>query len=313
MAVKTKISKNDFIKILSDYNLGKYKNFKSFTKGTVQTNILLQTTKGKFTLRCYESRSEKYASFEINVLQYLRKHAYPSPVPIRNIHGRFIGKYKRKPYAIFEFIEGRYTKKPNSKQMKELIKYISKLHNITKGYKSTYRNARESHDIEFCWRAAKLKSKELKKIKVQKKLQWLRKELGKLKFPNSLPKGICHCDFHFSNFLFKNNKLAGLLDFDDACYAYLIYDIANFIDYWAWPHNKKFSFTKARNILKEYVRYRKLNKIEKKYLFDSLKMQILIDCIWFFNRGEGDNFYEKKKIDYLNSMGREEFYMKLFS
>ena len=45
MAMKTKFSKDDFIKILLNYDLGKYKNSKLFTTGTVQTNLLLQTNK----------------------------------------------------------------------------------------------------------------------------------------------------------------------------------------------------------------------------------------------------------------------------
>ena len=45
MAMKTKFSKDDFIEILLNYDLGKYKNSKLFTTGTVQTNLLLQTNK----------------------------------------------------------------------------------------------------------------------------------------------------------------------------------------------------------------------------------------------------------------------------
>lgn len=43
--MKTKFSKDDFIEILLNYDLGKYKNSKLFTTGTVQTNLLLQTNK----------------------------------------------------------------------------------------------------------------------------------------------------------------------------------------------------------------------------------------------------------------------------
>lgn len=86
MAVKTTFSKKDFSKILSSYDLGEYKKFKSFKLGAVQTNLLLETTKGKFVFRYYESRPEKYALFEVNILRYLSRRSYPCPAPIRNIH-----------------------------------------------------------------------------------------------------------------------------------------------------------------------------------------------------------------------------------
>ena len=81
MAVKTTFSKEDFSKILSNYDLGGIKKFRPFKLGAVQTNLLLETEKHKFVFRYYESRPEKYALFEINILQYLAKHSYPCPAP----------------------------------------------------------------------------------------------------------------------------------------------------------------------------------------------------------------------------------------
>jgi Ser/Thr protein kinase RdoA (MazF antagonist) len=43
-------------------------------------------------------------------------------------------------------------------------------------------------------------------------------ELLKLELPVNLSKGICHCDFHVANVLFKENQFEALLDFDDANY-----------------------------------------------------------------------------------------------
>ena len=41
----------------------------------------------------------------------------------------------------------------------------------------------------------------------QAKLHWYRQELSQLTLPGSLPKGVCHADFHFSNVLFKDGNL----------------------------------------------------------------------------------------------------------
>src|SRR5690606_32087359 len=57
MAVKTNISKNELIQLLSDYELGEYQDSKPFRKGTVQTTLFLQTTRGKFVLKYYENRT----------------------------------------------------------------------------------------------------------------------------------------------------------------------------------------------------------------------------------------------------------------
>ena len=270
MVVKTNFTKNDMIKILSNYDLGEYKKSKPFKLGAIQTNLLLETIKDRFVFKYYETRSKEYALFEVEVLQYLNKHSYPCPAPIRNILKGFLGKYKNKPFALFEFMEGKHRKKANPQ---EIARVIGQLHKITIGYKSKYSEARDSYDPECCWKYAKLSSNKIKsKSEAKQRLNWLKAELDKLKLPNNLPKGICHCDTHPSNFLYKKNKITAVLDFDDASYIYLLYDIANMIYFWAWPHKEKIIFSKARELLKEYNKHRKLTEIEKNHLYDLLKI-----------------------------------------
>lgn len=302
MAVKTTFSKEDFSKILSNYDFGEYKKFKPFKLGAVQTNLLIETSKGKFVFRYYESRPEKYALFEVNILQYLAKHSYPCPAPIKNIHGGFIVKYKNKPFALFEFMEGEHKKSVNPKLIAQAI-----------GYKPEYFEARDTYDPKSCWKNAKSNSKKIKsKSEAKQRLDWLKTELEKLKLPNNLPKGVCHCDTHPSNFLYKNGKLVAVLDFDDASYIYLLYDIANMVYFWAWPHKKEIIFNRVKDLLKEYNKHRKLTEIEKSHLYDLLKMVIFMSIGWFIHN-EDDFFWEKKKIEFLNSFDRKEFYNKLFS
>ncbi|MBI4163158.1 MAG: phosphotransferase, partial [Candidatus Aenigmarchaeota archaeon] len=215
-------------------------------------------------------------------------------------------------------------KNPRESQKKELVKRVAKLHIITKNYKPKNTKFRYNYNIVNCRALARKEAKRIGTANAREKLKWFESELTKLKLPKSLPKGICHCDFHFSNVLFKNGKFNVLIDFDDANYTFLIYDLAALInpfvksfEWNTWFNFKRgenvFDFREARKILLEYVKYRPLNSTEKKHLFDVFKLSIMFDCIWYFERGEAEDFYEKRKITYLNSIGREEFYNQLFS
>ena len=53
--------------------------------------------------------------------------------------------------------------------------------------------------------------------------------------------------------------------------------------------------------------------IEKKHLFDVYKLSIMIDSIWNYERGGAEDFYEKLKIEFLDEVGKDAFYDKLFS
>jgi homoserine kinase len=322
MEVKTNFFKKDFIQILSNYDLGEFVNYKPFTTGNVQSNFLIQTTEGKFVFRYYENRSTNSVLFEGNLIKYLKDKNFPCPAPFKNKQGELVGTYKEKPFVIFEFIEGVHIKNPNENQKRELVKRVAELQNITKSYRPQNKKYRWNYSIELCRELARKKVQKLKAKDAKGKLKWLESELTKLNLPKSLPKGICHCDFHFSNILFKNGRFNALLDFDDANYTYKIYDLACLIDpfKFSWNNWNKykmsdqvFNFKESRKMLNEYMKYRPLTNVEKHHLFDVYKLSILIDCIWYFHRRGPEDFYERRKITSLNNLGREKFYKKIFT
>lgn len=324
MAVKTNFSSEDFIKLLKNYNLGEYKDSSPITKGTVQTNFILETTEGKYIFRYYENRLYGSVEFETNLIKYLNDKNYPCPIIFANKDGEYVDTYNEKPFVIFEFVDGEHLENPNELQKKQLIEKVAALQNITKDYKPLFKEYRWNYSVELCKELAQKEAEKLNTANAKKKLEWYLNELQNLDLPESLPKGICHCDFHFSNVLYKDGQFKALLDFDDANYTYLTYDLATLtnpfipsFDWDSWSNFKKddnvFDFTEPRKVVEEYMKYRHLSDEEKGHLFDVFKLSIMLDCIWYFERGDASDFYEKRKIEYLNALGRDEFYKRLFN
>lgn len=323
MIVKTNFSKEDFIKILTQYDLGEFINSTPITKGTVQTNFILETSKGKFVFRYYENRSYGSVEFEVSLIKYLNDKNYPCPITLANKDGEHIGVYNDKPFVIFEFVEGEHLENPNEFQKKQLIEKVAQLQNITKNYNPLFKEYRWNYSVELCKELAQKETEKINTDNAREKLKWYLNELQKLNLPESLPKGICHCDFHFSNVLYKDGQFKALIDFDDANYTYLTYDLVTLtnpfissFDWNTWSKFKRddnvFDFSETRKVVEEYMKYRPLNDEEKKHLFDVYKLSIMLDCIWYFERGAINDFYEKRKIEYLDTLGRELFYKKVF-
>lgn len=120
-----------------------------------------------------------------------------------------------------------------------------------------------------------------------------------------MPKGICHCDFHSSNLLFLNGKFNALVDFDDANRTFLLFDLAALIEPFVpsfrldtWDRfdeqDNVLDYRGTKKTIAEYSKDRALKGIEKKHLFDVYNLSILFDAIWHFERGDADDFYEKK-------------------
>lgn len=313
MAVKTFFSKHDFVNILSQYELGVYVHSEPIVSGTVQTNFLIHTTKGKFVFRFYENRSRESVLFEAYLLRYLTKHNYPCPTPFKNARGSLVDTYHDKPYVVSEFIQGQHIDRPNADHREQLIQKVAELHILTRKYRSRYKNYRWNYSIELCRELAKEAAAKIGTASAQEKFAWLDEELTMLQLPACLPKGICHCDFHFSNVLFNKKKFVALLDFDDANYTFLLFDLVGLIEAWAWPHPSDApALRAARKLVQEYMKYRPLNAVERRHLYDVYKLSILMDTIWFLGRGSAHDFYERRKIDFLNNLGRQEFFSMIF-
>ena len=314
MAVKTQISKADFEKILAQYALGTFLRAEPIPQGTVQTNYFLHTSRGRFVFRYYENRTFESALFESHLLAYLKKHAYPCPGPIKDGHGKTLGLFRQKPFMICEYIDGQPIQQPGEHHKQQLIQKAAQLNRLTRTYRPRYKKYRWNYDADLCRRLAQAEARKLHSQDAMDKYAWLDGQLSTLQLPRSMPKGICHCDFHFSNVLFQEDQFAALLDFDDANFTYLVFDLVGLIEAWAWTYPADtLDLNQARAVVQEYMKHRCLSAVEKRHLFDVYQLSILFDCIWYFARGCAGDFDEKRKIDYLHSLGREKFTEALFA
>lgn len=313
-------SKDEIAQIIEEYNVGQLMDFRRLEGGTVQTNLWFQTTLGEYVLRFYGNRTMESVLFETDLLRHLKNHSvpgpgFPCPAPLANMYGEYVGTSNKRPYVVFEFVKGQHIERLDEKQRKQLIQKVAELHRITEDYLPIHKESRWNYDAEFCLTMAQRASERINTENARQKLSWLEQQLRALDLPGSLPKGICHCDLNSSNVLFDDGEFCALLDFDDANYTYFVLDLVGLIESAAWrhDHDEVLNFDAAKKVISEYSKWRPLSETEAMHLFDVYKLSVLIDCVWYFERGDAKDFYEKRKIDFLNSLGRAAFYRKLFS
>ncbi len=310
---KTNFHKDDLSLILLNYNLGTLQNFKELSGGTVQTNIFLKTNQGRYVLKCYENRKIDYVKFEAVLVNYLNKKNFSCPKIYRNNDHHFIEEFNGKAILLFEYHSGRHQNKLEPQEYKELIQKIAELHNLTCNFTIDEAASRWNYDTEFCREYANRKCLELGSDQSLRKRQWLFEELEDLVLPTNLSKGIIHGDINPSNVFFEQGKLKSILDFDDSNYSYYLLDIIGLAHY----HESRLFDGKDRNtlrfVLKNYSEIRNIPQTDQYYLYDVLKLMILIDSLWYFDRDEYPNFKEKKKLDRLKAIGRNQFFDLMFN
>lgn len=279
-----KLTKKEVQKIADNYNLGKVKSSKVIPGGWVNYNYLLKTEKGDFVLRVIGSKinnmKKTRLASEFKLLNHLDKKGFPYkiPVPIKNKKGAYLTKILKSSVWIYKKIEGKSIKNYDNKTLGDIAKALATYHKYVKGVK--IKNKRKLGDL----RKLAKKYSDLKKItpkndkdrimlqNIDLFIQSFEKLQGIDFKINELP---IHYDFHKNNILFKNKKVAGIIDFERIFYAPRILDIAHLIKC-SYKSGKRVFMKRVRFILKEYNKVNPLTKKEEDLILPMLLRDNLI-------------------------------------
>lgn len=272
MAVYTHLNLEEIKEIGKKYNLV-VNSFEGIPEGILNTNYLLYTDKGKFILRVLEGNRSFYSEKqELDFLLELNR-IIPCTIPYQTKNKECLIRYKDKLMSIFYYIDGKKIENITPNYLKQIGVLLGKFHNFSKG-KIIDRKSRVD-DIYYL-KKLNLKEIEIPKEDKEKILETSNKVL-KIDFSN-LPTGIIHNDIFPDNVFVKDEKIIGILDFNDATSAPFIFDIAIIINFWIKINN--FDLKKEKEyidiFLNSYETIRKLSFEEKKLLdMGILKMALI--------------------------------------
>lgn len=132
-----------------------------------------------------------------------------------------------------------------------------------------------------------------------------------MKIPK-LPQGLNHADLHGDNVLFKENKVSGILDFDDRFYGNILSDVGSGIAFWCI--DDKIDFEKCRFFIQAYQKERVLSQIEKEFLYEQTQMFMLVHLMyWLWDKNNWKDDIKPFKVLYnLKKITKEEFMKNIF-
>lgn len=322
MAARTTFTPEELNALVGRFGRGKLRSCAPISAGSVETNYMVELDSGRYVLRYYEGRTLEQVEFERALLDYLSAQGFPCAPGITPPDGR-VPEYRGKPALLFKYMPGEHISAPSPARTRALIELIARLSALTRGLKLPNSDARLTYRPAQLLELAARRAAELGSRRAYAKLDWYRAELESLELPQGLELGVCHCDFHYTNILYIGDSISALLDFDDANETYLYFDIVSAIDFFragfdheSWPRFEPqadiVDLAQARACLAEFERHHAIPALDRAHLFDILRLGILIDCIWYFDRGEPHDFFEKRKLDALKRMGRDEFNRRLW-
>lgn len=205
----------------------------------------------------------------IDIQQYLIKNDFPVPKIINTKDNSPYFINENQLFVLYEYIDG---VEPNLDDNAEKIgELVGKLHKLM----SSYSGKLTTHHKEFF--VGRYIDILRKKHYSDKKLnEYI--EIGNFLWDSvkDLPYGFCHGDLHRGNLLQTLNDTIYILDFDTACFAPQLFDIAvmcDTTDYFNFDKNEFHHTTEIFNrYMKSYSKYNKLNfHIKQFYDFIALR------------------------------------------
>jgi homoserine kinase type II len=312
MAAYTELTK-PFLKELSDdYSLGRVTGATGIRTGSVNSNYILETAKGKFLLRIDEVKSENELKREIDLLTFLRKHAFPCPHPIQDRMGRLYRALSNRCVSLFKYQEGRVLVAERLKptQLESIGRALGELHVVGKAYKKGIDNRFSFERIADLYINVRSRLPNyFRKIcrTLDDEVDYLTRYLE-----GKLPKGVIHGDLFCDNVLFRGDRLTAVLDFEAACRGKFIFDIATAVNALCFVAGG-YSLDRFRSVLQGYESVRTLSLAEwdafpNELRFSSLRFTVTRLHDFFLNPVNGHARVDKdfgEFFDRLRVLRRE--------
>ncbi len=265
MAVYTDVAAEDLTGFLAGYDIGELLAYKGIAEGVENSNFLVHTSRGNFILTLYEKRvAEADLPFFLGLMEHLASRGLTCPQPVKNRHGKMLGKVAGRPAAIITFLDGMWIRRPSATHCAALGTALAKLHLAGTDFKLKRANALSVEGWRRLYESCHERADE-----VQCDLEpFLAAELAQLErvWPRGLPEGVIHADLFPDNVFFLGERLSGLIDFYFACTDALAYDVAICLNAWCFEPDHSYNVTKGRSLLQAYSAVRPLSAEERSLL-----------------------------------------------
>jgi homoserine kinase type II len=236
MAQFRTLTADDVREILEAFGAPAYESHAPVAAGTINTNVRVSTTGGTLFLRINEGKTRDDVAREAAIVSHAAARGVPTPAPLRTRAGAAFADWRGELASIFPWVQGRtLTRADVTPAHAALVgRALAALHLSSDGY-ADHRPGRYEPD-EIRRRAHDVAGLERPELAGPVAVLGLALDELARERATDLPQGIIHGDLFIDNVLFDNvlvesagteePRLAALLDFEQASWGRLAYDLA---------------------------------------------------------------------------------------
>lgn len=256
MSVYTELTLQEMQDFTKQFGLGDLMSFQGVDAGVENTTYFVSFETTETVLQIFEEQGFDEIPFFIELNRRLSEDGVPVATPIANQHGDRLFNIKNKPAALFTRIQGSTLDPISVNACQQIGVALGQMHAATQHYQDL---TRENHRWNTWWESNVERVLDLVPTAHQETLkdQVSRSQLF-VDSAQTLPTGIIHGDLFCDNALFHQGKLAGIIDFYNACNGCLLFDLAVTINDWCSDPAGHLQADKTEALMSGYQQHRPL-------------------------------------------------------
>jgi len=257
MANYTALQKPEIHELAKQYDLS-VTTYSPIEGGAGNSSYLLETQLGKFVLTVFEIGLERVTILE-KLLLLLDEYDFPTTRLLGLAQGGRITSIQGKPVMVKPYIPGRVVKDLDETMLGQIGMAMGRLHQIPDADNlpdnhvyglQTFPNV-IGHNIDLAYET------------------WLAERYAFLKksIQPELPRGLIHGDVFYDNVLFAGKEFQAIIDFEEACQYFKVFDLGMGI-VGSCTDGNRINLEKVQALVAGYQQVRTLEKEER----DSLQL-----------------------------------------
>jgi homoserine kinase type II len=259
---------------LRDYDIPEIVGVRLCENGIINTNYVVGTRGGNYLLRVYnEQRDLDGIEFEVSVLSHLSGCGFRVQRPVADRGGSLIGRLRDRRFALLTFIEGEVLAREaiDARVCEQIGTALADMQTLLDGF--TPAGRKPDADYPLICELAELNIGRLRALgpaaAAGVEADW--RDVEPLFRDCPFPRGVVHADIYYQNVIVRDGELVGIIDFDDAYFGVLLYDLALVVMEFAIKEEGKMDFSLAEPVLRSYLAKRPLPREQAGALYDAMR------------------------------------------
>jgi homoserine kinase type II len=248
MSVYTKVDPDELATFLQRYSIGRLIHYAGISAGVTNTNYWLDTDTGQYVLTLFEHLDSAGLNYVLGLQHHLADKGVNCTAPIVDSEGLLFSPLNHRLATIVNRIPGSVCRNPTVNQCRQIGAELARFHLAGFSYENHQPNSRGLN----WWKSI---SKQLRFVLDDADLSLINLVIEDFECTDlaDVPQGALHGDLFHDNVLFDGDCLGGIIDFDYACYDYLVYDIAVTANDWCIDGNGAIQPEKMSAFVAAYI------------------------------------------------------------